>query len=202
MEESAVTTVLEQINAEMGDLVEKVNNGMVQVRNGRGGAGAGTIWHPDGLILTNAHVVERGPLQATLPNGSTLPAKLLAHDTALDLAALAVESSGLPTIGLAESRRLQPGQWVLASGHPRGVAGAVTAGVIIGVGSEWPEPPFSGRELIAVSLHLWPGYSGGPLANIDGKLVGINAMMAGPDVGMAVPVHIVKTFLQQTLGKK
>ena len=91
-----MTTVLQQLNAEMGDLVEKVKHSMVQVRTSGGEAGAGTIWHSDGLILTNAHVVRRGPLQAVLPDGSTLPAKLLAHDTSLDLAALAVDSSGLP----------------------------------------------------------------------------------------------------------
>ena len=178
-------------------MVEKVERSMVQLRNSGGGAGAGTIWHPDGLILTNAHVVRRGPLQATLPDGSTLPAKLLAQDAGLDLAALAVDSSGLPTISLGESTRLQTGQWVLALGHPRGIIGAVTAGVVIGVGSEWPEPAFSGWEWIAVSLKLWPGYSGGPLVDIHGRLVGINTMMAGPDVGMTVPVHLVKAFLQR-----
>ena len=194
-----MTTGLQQLNSQMGDLAEKVEHTVVQVRNSGGGAGAGTIWHPDGLILTNAHVARRGPLQAVLPDGSTLPARLLAHDTALDLAALAVDSSGLPTISLGDSRSLQPGQWVLALGHPRGVISAVTAGVVIGVGSEWPEPPFSGGEWIAVSLHLLPGYSGGPLVDIRGRLVGINTMMAGPDVGMAVPVQIVKTFLQHAL---
>ena len=190
-----MTTVLQQLNTEMGDLVEKVKHSMEQVRTSGGGACAGTIWHSDGLILTNAHVARRGPLQAVLPDGS----KLLVHDTSLDLAALAVGSSGLPAISLGESRHLQPGQWVLAIGHPRGIIGAVTAGVVIGVGSEWPEPLFSGGEWIAVSLHLRPGYSGGPLVDIHGRLVGINTMMAGPEVGMAVPVHVVKTFLQNAL---
>ena len=68
-----------------------------------------------------------------------------------------VEATDLPAIELGESRSLQPGQWVLALGHPWGVSGSVTAGVIIGVGSGLPEmPPFQG-ELIAVSLRLRPG---------------------------------------------
>ena len=195
-----MSTVLQQFNIEMGGLVEKVERSLVQVRNGGGGTGAGTIWHPDGLILTNAHVARHGPLQVTLPDGSTLPAQLLAHDTGCDLAALAVDTIDLPVISLGESRRLQPGQWVLALGHPWGVVGAVTAGVVIGAGSEWPEPPFSGGEWIAASLHLRPGYSGGPLVDIYGRLVGINTMMAGTDVGMATPVHTVKAFLRRTLG--
>ena len=119
-----MTTVLQRLNSEMGDLVENVENSIVQVRNGGGGAGAGTIWHADGLILTNAHVIGRGPLQVALPDGSTLPAKVLAHDGSLDLAALAVDSSGLPTIALGESARLQPGQWVLAlAARPRNTVG-------------------------------------------------------------------------------
>ena len=195
-----MTAVLQQLNAELGALVDKVESAMVQVREGGGGAGAGTIWHSDGLILTNAHVVRRGPLQAVLPDGSTLPAKLLAQDTGLDLAALTVNSSGLPTISLGDSKRLQPGQWVLALGHPRGVIGAATAGVVIDVGDQSPEQPLSSGEWISVGLHLWPGYSGGPLVDIQGRLVGINTKMAGPDVGMAVPVHVIKTFLQETLG--
>ena len=197
-----MSSVLQQVNTQMGELVEEVERSLVQVRSTGGGAGAGTIWHSDGLILTNAHVARRGPLQVVLSDGSTLSAKLLAHDIGLDLAALSVESTGPPTIELGESRRLKPGQWVVALGHPWGVVGAVTAGVVIGVGSVWPKPPLSGGEWIAVGLHLRPGYSGGPLVDIRGKLVGINTMMAGPDVGVAAPVHIVKAFLRQSLVSK
>jgi S1-C subfamily serine protease len=79
------------------------------------------------------------------------------------------------------------------------VTGAATAGVVIGVGLP-PEMPSFRRELIQVSLHLRPGHSGGLLMDGYGRLVGINTMMAGPDVGLAVPVHVVKRFLRQTLG--
>jgi S1-C subfamily serine protease len=60
--------------------------------------------------------------------------------------------------------------------------------------------PRSDREWIAVSLHLRPGYSGGPLVDAQSRLVGINTIMAGPDVGLAVPVHIVKAFLREAVG--
>jgi S1-C subfamily serine protease len=171
----------------------------VQITNGQRGAGAGTIWHADGLIVTNAHVVGRRSLRVTLPDGRTLPARLLARDASRDLAALAVDATGLPTSELGQSKQLQPGQWVLALGHPWGVAGAVTAGVVIGVGPP-PEMPLPQRELIQVGLRLRPGHSGGPLVDVHGRLVGINTMMAGPEVGLAVPVHVVKTFLRQALG--
>jgi serine protease Do len=198
-----MSKLLEQWNSAMADVVGSVRRSLVQVHNGHGrhgGAGAGTIWHPDGLILTNAHVVRQRSIHVVLPDGQALPARVLAHDRDLDLAALGVEAASLPTIELGDSRRLQPGDWVLALGHPWGVLGAVTAGVIAGTGAHLPEMPLSDREWIAVSLHLRPGDSGGPLVDAAGRLVGINTIMAGPHVGLAVPVHVVKAFLREALS--
>ena len=179
--------IARQLNAELASVLESAGRSLVRIRDGGRGAGAGIILHPDGLILTNAHVVSSGSPRVSLPGGATLPAKLLALDTGRDLAALRVNATGLPTIEVGNSRDLQPGQWVLAMGHPWGVNGAVTAGVVIGVGPDWPEMPRSKRDWIVVSLHLRPGHSGGPLIDAQGQLVGINTMMTGPDVGMAVP---------------
>ena len=196
-------TALQQLSDEMGDVIAAVGRSLVQVRTyGGGGVGAGTILHPDRLILTNAHVLVHGSHQVSLSDGHTLPARVLSRDDNRDLAALAVDATGLPAIDLGESRNLQSGQWVLALGHPWGVFGAAAAGVVIGTGFESPGAPWSGREWISVSLHMRSGYSGGPLVDIHGRLVGINTMMSGPDVGMAVPVHEAKAFLRQNLGSK
>jgi serine protease Do len=193
---------LQQLNDQMADLVERVRDSLVQVHNGRG-AGAGTIWHPDGLIVTNAHViVGRHDLNVTLRNGDTYPAKVIALDEARDLAALAIEANDLPTIEIGDSRQLRPGHWVMSLGHPWGVTGALTSGVIIGAGDNLPEQPHVGREWIAASLHLRPGHSGGPMVDTNGRLVGINTMINGPDVGFAVPVHVVKAFLREKIGAK
>lgn len=197
-----MSETLQQLSAEMAAAVEGVQRSLVRIGSGRGDVGAGTIWHPDGLILTNAHVVGRRPLRVTLADGRTLAARVLSQDRDLDLAALVVDATGLPTIELGDSRGLRPGQWVLAVGHPWGVIGAATAGVVIGVESEPRQVSSTIREWIAVSLHLRPGYSGGPLVDSRGRLVGINAMMTGPDVGMAVPVHVAKVFLHQMLGSQ
>ncbi|HKZ50708.1 MAG TPA: trypsin-like peptidase domain-containing protein [Dehalococcoidia bacterium] len=194
--------VLQQIDAEMAAMVEGIAPALVRVHSGRGGIGAATIWHPDGLIVTNAHVVQRYPVAVTLADGRTLPARLLACDTARDLAALVVDATALPTVKLGDSRNLQPGQWVMALGHPWGVLGSVTAGVVIGVGPDWPELPRSGSEWIVASLPLRPGYSGGPLVDAYGRLVGINAMMRGPHVAMAVPVHVATAFLREALASR
>ncbi len=197
-----MTTTLQTLNDDMASVAHEAGRSLVQVRSGRHGAGAGTIWHSDGLILTNAHVVGSRNVEVELPGGASLPARLLAYDQANDLAALSVDASGLPAIALGDSRRLQAGQWVLAIGHPWGLRGAVTAGVVIGVSDYWPETPYSGRELIAAALPLRPGNSGGPLLDVQGRLVGINAMITGPQIAYAVPVHVAKAFLRQTLTAK
>lgn len=152
-----MSAVLEQLNLEVGEVVDKVRRSLVQVHNGRRGTGSGAIWHGDGLIVTNAHVVSgrgrrQGPrreLRVTLPDGTTHPARLLARDDGLDVAALLVEAEELTPqeltpIELGTSRDLQPGQWVLAVGYPWGVAGAATAGIVIGAGEDLPETPLTG----------------------------------------------------------
>jgi serine protease Do len=124
----------------------------------------------------------------------------LSKDDDLDLAALYVKANDLPTIAPGSSKALRSGQWVVALGHPWGVIGGSTAGIVIGSGDEFPEMPANGREWIVVSLHLRPGHSGGPLLVSDGRFVGINTLITGPDVGFAIPAHVVKRFLRQYLG--
>ena len=207
-----MTTLLGRINRELAGVSEKARRSLVQIGNGGRGAGAGTVWHPRGLVITNFHVVAGGPLRVTLSDGRTLQARLLGGDPALDVAALAIDGADLPTTDIGDSRLVKPGQLVMAVGHPLGIVGAVTAGVVIGTGSDWtglppapqgwPPRPAVNREWITIGLNLRPGNSGGPLLDAEGRLVGINTMMTGPEIGMAVPVHVVKAFLQQTLGSQ
>ena len=195
-----ITTVAQRLNDEMSTVVEPVQRSLVQIRNGGRGAGAGTIWHPDGLILTNNHVIDGGPIRVTLMDGRTVPGRVLARDARLDLAALSISARGLPAITLGESTSLRAGQLVIALGHPWGILGAVAAGAVIGAGDQLPETPTAKGEWIAVSLNLRPGNSGGPLVDSRGRLVGINTMITGPEVGMAVPVHVAKEFLVKALN--
>lgn len=192
--------LLADLDREMAGLIADARRSLVRVENRRRGAGAGTIWHAGGLILTNAHVAEGGPVEITLADGRAWSARLQAIDRHLDLAALTIEAENLPPIALGVSRSLRAGELVIALGHPWGVEGAATAGVVIGVGPSGGDAPPDGRELIAVSLHLRPGHSGGALIDSAGRLVGLNTMMAGPDVGLAVPVDVVKRFVAQALS--
>lgn len=124
---------------------------------------------------------------------------MLAHDRYSDLAALAVDASDLPAIELGDSRQLRPGEWVFALGHPLGVRGGITGGVVIGLGADWADGPLAGREWLMAALHLRPGHSGGPIFDVEGRMVGVNTAMEGPDVGLAVPIHVAKTFLRDSL---
>ena len=195
-----MASVLRRLNTEMESVVGKAGSSLVRVWNRRGGAGAGTIWHPDGLVITNAHVVQGNSPHVALRSGESLSARLLAHDAKRDIAALMVNARELPTIDLGESLKVKPGQWVMAMGHPWGLKDAATAGVVIGLESEAHGLSYPSREWLAVNMQLRPGHSGGPLMDIEGRLIGINTIMNGPDVGMAVPVHVVKRFLKDKLG--
>ncbi len=187
------------LNDELAEHIAAAKESLVQVRNGRNGAGSGVIIHGDGLIITNAHVVRRSAPRVVLSDGQEMPTRLLAYDETTDLAALAVNGDSLPALALGDSRRLRPGSLVVALGHPWGVLGAATAGMVIGVGPPVEPLPYRG-ELIQVGLHLRPGHSGGPMLDAGGELVGINTMIAGPHVGLAVPTNTVNRFLKENLG--
>src|SRR5690606_37532030 len=192
-----MSVLFEQLNDELAAIIATVQQSVVQVRDQSRGAGAGTIWHSDGLIVTNAHVVRRGPLQVALSDGRVLPATLLARDDEHDLAALSIEATDIPTIQPGNSRRLQAGQWVFAVGHPWGLANAATGGVVIGRGGRVPELPVAANDWVVADLDLRPGNSGGPLVDVSGKLVGVNTMMTGPGGGVAVAGDAVKQFLRR-----
>ena len=204
-----MTTILPQLNSDLGELADVVRKSLVQVAAGRRGAGSGVVFSADGLVVTNAHVVSgrrsRGSdraFQVTLPDGPVVPAKLLAKDDDLDVAVLKIEHRDghlpdLHPIELGDSKSLRPGQWVMAMGHPWGVAGAAAGGIVIGSGPDLPEAPRAGKDWVAVDLALRPGHSGGPLVDHQGRLIGMSTMMAGLEVGMAVPAHVIQEFVDR-----
>jgi serine protease Do len=163
---------------------------VVQVEDGGRGAGAGVAVERRGLIVTNAHVARGRRATITTHDGRRMAGGVVARDDGLDLAAIRVDADDLFTLESGDSQALRPGQLVLAIGHPLGVNDAVTVGIV----SRAPEPG-DPRELIASNITLNRGNSGGPLLDAAGKLIGINAMVAGPGLGLAVPAHIMRRFL-------
>ncbi len=196
-----MTTVLQQLSDALANLASTTSRSLVQIHTGEQGQGmgAGTIWHSDGLIVTNAHVAYTNYLQVILPTGQAVVGNIIARDKRNDLAVLYVEAHNLPAIELGDSREVETGQWVMALGHPFGMIGAASAGVIIGMSDQWQETLLPNREWLVANLQLRPGHSGGPMVNAYGQLIGINTLMNGVDVGVAVPVHVAKHFLHRAL---
>lgn len=198
----AAGSTMAAVNQDLGQLAERVIPSLVRVEAGRHGAGAGVVVHEQGLVVTNAHVARHRRLKVIDRKGRQLPARRHAWQGRRDLAVLTLEAGDLPALELANSRHLQPGSWVLAMGHPFGVSGGTTAGVVIGVGSRLPEAPRGGEDWLAMSLHLRPGHSGGPAVDASGRLVGLNTRMAGPEVGLAVPSHVISDFLKDSFSSR
>jgi serine protease Do len=167
----------------------------VVVVNGGWGGGSGVIWQSDGLIVTNSHVVHSDKAGVVLRDGTQLPGRLVARDQEHDLAALRVDRSGLPAATPGDSSRVRVGQIVLAAGNPLGMRGVVTAGIITGVGDAGGEAALHTRKLIRADVSLAPGNSGGPLADAQGRVLGINAMISSQGMALAIPTAVVQHFV-------
>ena len=138
------------------------------------GVGSGFILSPDGLIMTNAHVVEGADeLIVTLPDKREFKAKVVGADKRTDVAVVKIEASGLSAVRIGDVSRLRVGEWVMAIGSPFGLENTVTAGIVSAKKRETGDfLPF-----IQTDVAINPGNSGGPLINMRGEVVGINSQI-------------------------
>jgi serine protease Do len=189
-----MNAALFNLNTALDDLLARVRPALVVVRNRHWGAGAGLLVG-DGLVLTNYHVVARGRgFQVILDNDEACDAKTVARDPEVDLALLEIPRTGLPVAVFAESEP-HPGEMVFALGHPWGERNVLTGGVLSAF-----TPAHNRRgafKVLRTDAQLAPGNSGGPLLNAAGEVIGINAMIVGGDQFVAIPVSIVREFLEK-----
>ena len=165
------------------------------------GEGSGFIVRPDGLILTNAHVVnDADEVVVKLTDRREFLAKVLGTDKLTDIAVLKIDAQGLPSVSLAPPRPLQVGEWVLAIGSPFGFESTVTAGVVSATRRSLPGD--GSVSFIQTDAAINPGNSGGPLINMAGEVIGINAQifsLSGGYQGLsfAIPMDVANRVAQQ-----
>jgi serine protease Do len=178
---------------DFGEVAERLRRSTVQVSVERSrGSGSGVIWAADGLIITNAHVARADRARIELWDGREFDADLIARDARRDLASLRISERDLPAAVPGNSSALRPGELVLAVGNPLGFIGALTTGVVHALG---PRRGVGRQAWVQAAVRLAPGNSGGPLANARGQVIGVNTMIAGGGLALAVPSNAVADFL-------
>jgi serine protease Do len=163
--------------------------------------GSGFVVTADGYILTNNHLVgETEKVSVKLSDGRTMDAKVIGADADSDVAVIKVEADGLPFLELADSTSLEVGEWVIAIGNPFGLSHTVTAGIVSAKGRS-SLGVANYEDFIQTDAAINFGNSGGPLLNLDGKVVGINTAIIGPGgnigIGLAIPINMAKDIYKQ-----
>jgi serine protease Do len=165
----------------------------------RRGTGSGFIIQPDGLVVTNHHVIAAADeIEVVLKDGRVYPAQVVGRDAYTDLALLKVTPEDpLPALPLGDSDQLAVGQWVVAIGSPYGLEQSVTVGIVSAKGRVIGSGPYD--DFIQTDAAINPGNSGGPLVDLSGTLVGINTAIvaAGHGIGFAIPVNLAREVLAQ-----
>jgi serine protease Do len=168
------------------------------------GLGSGFIISPDGVILTNAHVVkDANEVTVKLTDRREYRAKVLGADPKTDIAVIKINASNLPVVKLGNAKALQPGEWVAAIGSPFGFENTVTVGVVSAKGRSLPDD--STVPFIQTDVAVNPGNSGGPLFNGRGEVVGINSQIYSRSggyqgVSFAIPIDVATRVKDQIVA--
>jgi len=162
--------------------------------------GSGFIISEDGYILTNNHMVEDAQkVKIELADGRKFDAEIIGTDPESDIAVVKIEAKNLPYLELADSDELEVGEWVLAIGNPLRLSHTVTAGIVSAKGRSVGLANF--ESFIQTDAAINRGNSGGPLLNLDGRVVGINTAIVGATgnigIGFAIPINMVKYVYKQ-----
>lgn len=187
--------------------VAKTVSPAVVVVQDRGGIGSGIIYDSaQGLILTNAHVVQNsanGAVKVRLKNASVLPGRVLGVDPTMDVAVIKVNAKGLPAAPLGDSDKLEVGQMTIAIGSPLGLDQTVTTGIVSALNRKIRLMDSEG--FIQTDAAINPGNSGGPLLDTQGRVIGINTAVLRIDgaegLGLAVPINVARDVARQLITR-
>lgn len=163
----------------------------------RGGQGSGFIISKDGYILTNNHVVAGASfVEVQLLDGRSLQAKIIGTDKHTDLAVLKIDATNLSVLKLADSEKVEVGEWVVALGNPFGLSHSLTAGIVSAKGRS-SVGIANYENFIQTDAAINPGNSGGPLINLDGDVIGMNTAIYSRSggymgIGFAIPANMIK----------
>ncbi|HKQ24039.1 MAG TPA: trypsin-like peptidase domain-containing protein [Burkholderiales bacterium] len=198
---SAVVSAADRISPAVVKI--DVHRNSARQRNESGASGSGFLFTPDGMILTNSHVVSgASKVGVHLRDGQSLDGDILGDDPHTDLAVVRVSGSKLPTVQFGTSRGIRVGQLAIAIGNPYGFECTVTAGVVSALGRSMRA--YSGRlidDVIQTDAALNPGNSGGPLSNSRGDVIGVNTaiIMAAQGICFATAIDTAKVVVTQIL---
>ena len=204
---SYANNALLSLSEEIEHIADNVSQSVVSVYSRNRGNGSGVIWNVDGHIVTCSHIIgELNEVEVSLNNGKSYLAKAVGNDPYSDITLLKIKDvSGisLKPIEIADSENLKAGQFVLALANPYGDYHSITQGVITserrairGVGWRWAVAGDVMDNIVVTDTRLNPGYSGGPLVNVQGKMVGLNIAYISSR-GIAIRANKVKTISEQ-----
>jgi S1-C subfamily serine protease len=169
------------------------------------GQGSGFVIDQNGMILTNAHVVDRADkVTVTLKDGRILEGKVSGIDEVTDMAVIKVDGKNLPTVALGDSDQVQVGDWAIAVGNPLGLDNTVTLGIVSTLKRSSAQVGIPNKRLdfIQTDAAINPGNSGGPLVNARGEVIGINTAIRADamGIGFAIPINKAKA-IKDTLAR-
>jgi serine protease Do len=179
----------------LGEPAARLRSSVAQIVNGNFGLGAAIAWG-DGVFVTNAHVIRSPRITVVTPEGRRVPGELIWQERRRDIALVRAPGASMPKVWTTDPSGMRPGSLVMAIGHPFGLVDAVSTGVLQAVGELPLEFDFEGRSLrwVQADVRLGPGNSGGPLADADGRVIGVAAMIVA-GMALAVPAPEVEALV-------
>ena len=196
-----MTTVLTSYSDALAETVAAAGAGVIRVEARDRLPSSGIIWSSQGVVVTAHHVVERDEnITVGLPSGGTVPATLVGRDPSTDLAVLRTEAADLAEPLWAGPEDLRVGHLVLALGRP-GQNVRATMGIVGALGKAWRTPAGGSLDrYLQTDLVMYPGFSGGPLVNAEGRFLGLNTSSLLRGVSLTVPVPTLRRVVEAILS--